>query len=50
MMSTASDNRLMQPAKRERLFAEMSRLILARPGGRIRKHNLIILHLARKKG
>jgi SAM-dependent methyltransferase len=50
MMSTASDNRLMQPAKRERLFAEMRRLIHARPGGRIRKHNLIILHIARKKG
>jgi hypothetical protein len=50
MMSTASDHRLMQPAKREQLFAEMRRLIHARPGGRIRKHSLTILHLARKKG
>jgi hypothetical protein len=30
-------------------FAEMRRLIHARPGGRIRKHNLTILHLAQKK-
>jgi SAM-dependent methyltransferase len=50
MMSTASDHRLMQPAKREQLFAEMRRLIHARPEGRIRKHSLTILHLARKKG
>jgi len=49
MMSTASDNRLMQPAKREHLLAEMRRLISARPGGRIRKHNLSILHLAQKR-
>jgi hypothetical protein len=49
MMSTASDHRLMEPAKRERLFAEMRRLIQARPEGRIRKHNLTLLHVARKK-
>jgi hypothetical protein len=49
MMSTASDHRLMQPVKRDQLFAEMRRLIHARPGGRIRKHNLTILHLAQKK-
>jgi SAM-dependent methyltransferase len=49
MMSTASDHRLMEPAKRERLFAEMRRLINARPGGRIRKHRLEILHVARKR-
>jgi SAM-dependent methyltransferase len=49
LMSTASGHRLMQPAKREQLFAEMRRLINARPGGRIRKHNLTILHLAQKK-
>ncbi len=46
LMSTASDHRLMTPAKRERLFAEMRRLINARPGGRIQKHNLTILHVA----
>lgn len=49
LMSTASDHRLMEPAKRERLFAEMRRLIAARPGGSIRKHNLTILHVARSK-
>jgi SAM-dependent methyltransferase len=37
LMSTASNHRLMEPAKREWLFAEMRRLIAAR-GGRIRKH------------
>jgi SAM-dependent methyltransferase len=49
MMSTASDHRLMEPAKRQWLFSEMRRLINARPGGRIRKHNLTILHVARRK-
>jgi SAM-dependent methyltransferase len=48
LMSTASDHRLMEPARRERLFAEMRRLIEARPGGRIRRHQLAILHVARK--
>ena len=32
-----------------RLFASMRRLINARPGRRIVKHNLTILHVARKK-
>jgi SAM-dependent methyltransferase len=50
LMSTASDHRLMEPAKRKWLFSEMRRLINARPGGRIRKHNLTILHVARRKG
>lgn len=49
MMRTASDHQLMEPGKRARLFAEMRRLIDARPGGRIRKHHLTILHVARKK-
>ncbi|HEY4050269.1 MAG TPA: hypothetical protein VGM27_25680 [Acidobacteriaceae bacterium] len=49
MMSTASDHRLMLPEKREQLFAEMRRLIHARPGGRIRKHNLTNLHVAQKR-
>lgn len=47
MMSTASDHRLMEAARRERLFAEMRRSINARPGGRIRRHLLTILHVAR---
>lgn len=48
MMNTASDHRLMEPGRRERLFAEMRGLIEARPGGRVRKHNLAILHVARQ--
>ena len=49
MMRTASDHHLMELAKRDRLFAEMRRLIAERPNGRITKHNLTILHVARKK-
>lgn len=48
LMRTASDHRLMEPAKREWLFERMQELIEARPGGRIRKHNLTLLHLARR--
>ncbi|MFC5862500.1 class I SAM-dependent methyltransferase [Acidicapsa dinghuensis] len=48
LMQTASDHRLMEREKREWLFGEMRRLIEARPGGRIRKHNLTMLHLARR--
>jgi SAM-dependent methyltransferase len=49
MMSTASDHHLMEPAKRDLLFTEMRRLIAQRPSGRITRHNLTILHVARKK-
>jgi SAM-dependent methyltransferase len=49
LMRTASDHQLMEPAKRERLFAEMRRLIEARPQKRIVKHNLTLLHIARKR-
>lgn len=49
MMSTASDHRLMPPEKRARLFSEMRRLINARPSGRVIRHNLTILHVARRK-
>ena len=48
-MTTASGLRLMEPAKRERLFAEMRRLMNMRPGGRILIHDLTMLHLARAK-
>lgn len=48
LMRTASDHRLMEPSKREWLFSEMKRLIEARPGGRVIKHNLTMLHLARR--
>jgi SAM-dependent methyltransferase len=49
MMGTASDHILIELAKREWLFGQMRRLIDVRHGGRIRKHNLAILHVARKK-
>jgi hypothetical protein len=48
MMSTASDHRLMEFAKRSHLFAEMRRLIEKRPGGRICRHPTT-LHVARRK-
>jgi hypothetical protein len=47
LIRSASDHRLMEPAKREWLFEQMRELMEARPGGRIRKHNLT-LHLARR--
>ncbi len=49
LMQTASDHRLMEPTKRDWLFAEMRRLIEACPAGRVVKHNLTLLHLARKR-
>lgn len=49
LMATASDHRLLEENKREYLFSEMRRLIAKRPGGRITKHELMILHLARKR-
>ena len=49
MMRTASDHELMEPAKREVLFAEMRRLIAMRPAGQVVKHNLTLMHLARKR-
>ncbi len=49
LMGTASDHVLMEPEKRMRLFTEMHRLIGARPDGRIRRHWLTILHVARRK-
>lgn len=48
LMNTASDHRLMECEKREHLFAEMRRLIDAKPGGRILRHTLTLLHIARK--
>lgn len=49
LMQTASDHRLLDEEKREWLFGEMRRLIAARPGERITKHQLTILHVARRK-
>ncbi len=48
LMNTASDHQIMETSKRARLFAEMRRQINARPDARIVKHNLTILHVARK--
>jgi len=48
LMRTASDHRLMDPDKREWLFDQMRRRIELRPGGRIRKHIITLLHLARR--
>ena len=50
LMQPASDHRILEEKKREWLFAEMRRLIAARPGGRITKHQLTMLHLARRGG
>ena len=50
LMQTASDHRLLEEEKREWLFSEMRRLIAARPGGLITKHQLTILHVARRRG
>jgi SAM-dependent methyltransferase len=50
LMQTASDHRLLEEDKREWLFSEMHRLISARPAGRITKHQLTILHIARRPG
>lgn len=47
MMRTASDHRLLDEEKRKWLFDAMRRRIEARPGGRVVKHNLTLLHLAR---
>ena len=49
MMGTASDHVLMEPEKREWLFSEMRRLISLRPGSRVRRHWLTILHVGRRK-
>jgi SAM-dependent methyltransferase len=49
MMRTASDHRLMEPVKRDWLYRQMHRLIARRPEGRVRKHNLTILHVGRKR-
>lgn len=48
LMRTASDHLLIEANKREWLFGEMFRRIQARPGGWVRKHNLTLLHLARR--
>jgi hypothetical protein len=50
LMRTASDHRLLETDKREWLFEEMRRRIESRPGGRVTKHNVTLVHLARRLG
>jgi SAM-dependent methyltransferase len=50
LLRTFSGHIAMDPAKRERLFAEVRRRIGARPDGRVRRHWLAILHVARRRG
>jgi SAM-dependent methyltransferase len=50
LMRTASDHRLLEANKREWLFEEMRRRIESRPGGRVTKHNVTLVHLARRLG
>ncbi|MBA3349482.1 MAG: class I SAM-dependent methyltransferase [Actinobacteria bacterium] len=47
LLHTYSGHRAMEPATRRRLYDEIRRRIRTRPGGRVRKHYLFILHLAR---
>lgn len=47
LISTFSGHIAMEPAKRERLFAEIGRRIAARPEPRVRRHWCSVLHVAR---
>lgn len=47
LLNTYSDHRSMEPSRRDLLCAEIRRQIDARPGGRVRKHYLNILNVAR---
>ncbi len=48
LLDTYSGHRAMEPGARGWLYDEVRRRISARPGGRIRKHYLFLLHLARR--
>ncbi len=50
LLDTYSGHRAMEPEVRRRLYDAVRRRIGARPGGRVRKHYLFILHLARPIG
>jgi SAM-dependent methyltransferase len=47
LLNTYSDHRSIEPSRRDPLYAEIRRQIDARSGGRIRKHYLNILNVAR---
>jgi SAM-dependent methyltransferase len=46
LLNTYSGHRAMEPSKREALYAAIRQRIKTRPGGRIRKHYLNVLHVA----
>lgn len=50
LLDTFSGHRDMDPASRERLYGELRRLISQRAGGRVTRHWLSILHVARVRG
>lgn len=50
LLDTFSGHRDMDSTSRERLYHELRRLISRRPGGRITRHWLSILHVARVRG
>jgi hypothetical protein len=50
VMDTYSPNRALDPDTRRRLFERIHRRVEARPGGRIRKHYLATLNVARRCG
>lgn len=49
LLDTYSGHRAMEPRVRRRLYDDIHRRIATRPGGRVRKHYLFILHLARPR-
>jgi SAM-dependent methyltransferase len=48
-LTTHSSHASMDPAKREKVFSEIRRLVAARPDGSIRKHYSAILHIGQLK-
>lgn len=49
VLNTYSGHRAMEPATRDLLYGEVRRRIAARPDGRVTKHYLNLLHVARRK-
>jgi SAM-dependent methyltransferase len=49
VLDTYSGHRAMEPAARERLYGRIRRRIEARPGGRVTKSYLALLHVARRR-
>ena len=49
VLETYSGHRSLEPVRRELLYERIRRRIATRPGGRIRKSHLAILHVARRR-